>query len=85
MRKIYHQVDTKHVGSPLEQFLEMAETINSKTADGQISRRGINIALLHKILKSLGGSALSFLNAKMLTMKMYVIFFVPSTVLLIFE
>ena len=55
VQKIYHQIDPKHVDSPFEQSLESAETINLKTADAQTSRGGINIALLHKILKSFGG------------------------------
>ena len=50
VQKIYHQVDLKNVDSALEQSLEPAET-----ADAQTSREGINIALLHKILKSFGG------------------------------
>ena len=33
----------------------MTQTINLKIADTQTSRGGINIALLHKILKSFGG------------------------------
>lgn len=52
VQKIYHQVDSEHVDAPLQQSLEMAET---KTVDTQTSREGINIALLHKILKSFGG------------------------------
>ena len=52
VQTVYHQVDPKHVDAPLEQ---MVETIKLKTADAQTSRGGINIALLHKILKSFGG------------------------------
>ena len=55
VQKIYHQVDQNYATSPLEQSLEMVEMVNSKTADTQTSRGEINIAILHKILKSFGG------------------------------
>ena len=50
VQKIYYQVDPENVDSALEQSLEPAEA-----ADAQTSRGGINITLLHQLLKSFGG------------------------------